>query len=456
MPPTAVTPEALMTNPASPTMHRTLTPASRANRRVGTRSGSGATRGRRTTLITLATKPRLRKITHPWAQRRAYVATILMEEPSTKPGTEFLYSNAGYGLLGHLAEKRGGQPFEALMRKMLFEPLGMQQTGFGVPDKVGVDQPKGHCGAPPKLRVQKPGEDELLPFLRPAGDIHASMADLTRFGRLHLGAGKNIRTAELPLLYTRKMAHHFMLAPSDYSIVEALRWGQVHGLGGDAQVVRALRGTRICTSVDNDEFWVSVLRFFIQNPMLDTAHYCPILDFVHNQKFVGDEVTGADGRLRTIPPPKPGFTMHGRTPPSLVQQVETWHGGLGYGSSADSGVTWKSNGIPAFRSVEGQSKPRIWTSRELCSKAQLAAEGRRMNHCVATYASSCRCGQASIWTMEVEDKDGLKKVATIEVANAISRIVQVSGRANRKPSTQVRTLLGRWASAAGLTISSWI
>jgi hypothetical protein len=41
---------------------------------------------------------------------------------------------------------------------------------------------------------------------------------------LHLARGENIRTAELPLPYTKRMAHHFLQAPADFTIEAALRW----------------------------------------------------------------------------------------------------------------------------------------------------------------------------------------------------------------------------------------
>ena len=52
---------------------------------------------------------------------------------------------------------------------------------------------------------------------------------------LQVGRGQNIRTADLPLPYMKRMAHHFMQAPADFTVEAALRWGQIHGLGGDAR-----------------------------------------------------------------------------------------------------------------------------------------------------------------------------------------------------------------------------
>ena len=59
---------------------------------------------------------------------------------------------------------------------------------------------------------------------------------------LHVGRGQNIRTADLPLPYTKRMAHRFMQAPADFTVEAALRWGQIHGLGGKERLARTIIG----------------------------------------------------------------------------------------------------------------------------------------------------------------------------------------------------------------------
>lgn len=61
----------------------------------------------------------------------------------------------------------------------------------------------------------------------------------------HIGAGLNIRTADLPLLLTKRMAHVFPQAPSHYLADEALRWAQVLGQGGDTDLADAINATRL-------------------------------------------------------------------------------------------------------------------------------------------------------------------------------------------------------------------
>ncbi len=47
-----------------------------------------------------------------------------------KPGEKHQYSNVGFGLLGYIVEEVSKQPFKQYCRENIFEPLGMQQTGW--------------------------------------------------------------------------------------------------------------------------------------------------------------------------------------------------------------------------------------------------------------------------------------------------------------------------------------
>lgn len=51
-----------------------------------------------------------------------------------QPGADWLY-NAGAQVLGVLLERASGQPLETLLRERLFEPLGMVDTSFSVPEE---------------------------------------------------------------------------------------------------------------------------------------------------------------------------------------------------------------------------------------------------------------------------------------------------------------------------------
>lgn len=273
-----------------------------------------------------------------------------------------------------------------------------------------------------------------------AGDTYDGQCQQAWF--LHVGAGENIRTAPtLPLAYTKRMAHHFMESPADLTIEGALRRGQILALGGSERLCRAVTATRLGTEFAQDEFWTSVLRFFIENPMLDLAQVGPIVDYVYAQKLAATE-----GGLGAQPmAPQPNFTMKGRTPESLLRQVEAWH--LALAKLPTYQAEWKPSGIPDFRFVEGTdaNSRRVWTITELLSTKALVTEGRTMHHCVASYAQSCARRVSAIFSMELEDRDGRRKVLTAEVHLPTKVICQARGKWNIEPTDKHRNILRRWA-----------
>lgn len=275
----------------------------------------------------------------------------------------------------------------------------------------------------------------------------------------HIGVGQNIRTApDIPIPLTKKMAHHFLKAPKHYTIEEALRWCQVHALGGNRYLADALRETRLSRTFSNDDFWLNVIRFFIANPMLDVSHVNPIIDYIWHQRYENRRVFVERGVAREIGPAQPNFSMRGRTPETLLRQVEEWHGELGRESKGRE-LEWHGSEIGEFHLLEGSEASRnmkFWSIRELLSSDELIDDGRALRHCVSTYARSCHTGQSSIWSMEIEDENGRRKILTIEVTPREKVIRQVRGRRNRLPTPKEKDLLGRWAEQEGLQFPGYI
>lgn len=271
----------------------------------------------------------------------------------------------------------------------------------------------------------------------------------------HVGIGVSIRTCSTPIVLTKKMAHAFLQAPSDVSISEAFRWAQVEGLGGDERLARALFGTRLGNSFEHDDFWTTVIRWFITHPMLDRRHVGTIVDYLHSQKFTSQDIFDRDGRPPE--PPQPNLSMKGRSPDTLLTQVACWHRAL----ARDNRVQvrqWSPQPFGGFELLEGdlaRENWKRWTVRELVSTQSLLAEGRSMKHCVGSYADSCSRGTSSIWTMEAETEGGVVKAVTIEVRNGQRLICQVRGRANRRATLSEQRILRCWAAKSGLKVASY-
>jgi CubicO group peptidase (beta-lactamase class C family) len=125
----------------------------------------------------------------PTSARRALLLGVTSKPPEAPPGTKFIYSNAGYAIAGHMAEKVTGKSWEDLVREKIFRPLGMSTAGFGPPGtKAKNDQPRGHKadGTP-----VEPGPEADNPVaIGPAGIIHCCIADWAKFAIANLPSAK--------------------------------------------------------------------------------------------------------------------------------------------------------------------------------------------------------------------------------------------------------------------------
>lgn len=118
--------------------------------------------------------------------RARYVADVLAREPIARPGTTFAYSNAGYALLSHIAERTAKEPYEKLVQEMVFKPLGLAHSSIG--DRSAADAgPSGHVQQPDgSLRpVLMRGPLEKM-LAGAGGGVWMSAGDLARFGQAHL------------------------------------------------------------------------------------------------------------------------------------------------------------------------------------------------------------------------------------------------------------------------------
>lgn len=277
---------------------------------------------------------------------------------------------------------------------------------------------------------------------------------------VHIGQGGNIRKAEgLPIPFTKRMAHHFLQAPAEYTIENAIRWAQIHALDGDARLVEAILPTLLGDRFhlpSREEFWETVLRFFIENPMLDTAHVGPIIDYLNNQRYVPDRRNDGEGRIVEARPPQPNLSMKGRTAETLLRQVEEWHAAL-VKRRKQSHFEWPACGIEGLNRKEGDERNQtVYVVRELLSTKELNAEGAEMGHCVGSYSYSCTSGQSAIFTMKRTDRAGTEGLLTIEVAIKTRVVRQARGRLNARPSPEAMRILRVWATEARLSLSSYL
>lgn len=281
-----------------------------------------------------------------------------------------------------------------------------------------------------------------------------------------LGRGESVRRIDLPIRLTRAMAHRFLQAPDHFTVTHALRWAQVITLGGSDELVAALLATRLGERLENEADWEDVIRFFVEHPELPAEQVGPIVDFVQQQRFEVRDGVRPDGSFGPVPPPRPDFTLKGRTPAALLRLMAAWHEALG--KHVEPEVTWPPAPLKPFQRVERISRPprahdprgqaapdeevRVWTISELCSSRELVLDGRQMHHCVATYVRACRFRLSSIWSLQLETRNGRCRLLTIEVQLATRKIVQARRKYNGWPQAAELALMAEWAAREGLVV----
>ncbi len=97
----------------------------------------------------------------------------------TPPGERHVYSNLGYGILGHVLSRLSGMSYPDFMRERVFMPLGLTHTSVDIGPGLEEHQ------------AQRYGSDGLpIPFYdfdHPAASaVYSSAHDLVRFGMFHL------------------------------------------------------------------------------------------------------------------------------------------------------------------------------------------------------------------------------------------------------------------------------
>jgi hypothetical protein len=254
-----------------------------------------------------------------------------------------------------------------------------------------------------------------------------------------LAQGDNFKTAGFPIELTKKQVHLFLQAPNDYTIPQALRYGQILGLNGDRQLVAAINNLDLSYS----EFWTTVIQFFINNPMLDRYQVGPIVDYIKHQKFSSNA-------------PEPNLSMKGRTADSLLKQVENWHAKLRK-EKPKKQMEWKTSGIPGFEKVEGleyKSNYRNWKITELLTSNELYAEGKTQKHCVGSYSYSASSGRVAIFSLRKIDVARQEEIVlTIEVNLMSKAIVQARKKYNERPDPKASEILSEWAGKVGLRLN---
>jgi CubicO group peptidase (beta-lactamase class C family) len=146
-------------------------------------------------------------VNHPVPKERVF-ELITKKPPMHAPGEDMSYNNSGYYLAGLVIEKATGKTYEQNVRELLFEPLGMTNSGFDFSNLAKDVKATGYQFL--NAQVQKPYTylDSTVGYS--AGAIYSTAGDMYK--------------------WTRAIAQRQILSPGSWNIAFTPKAGD-YGIG---------------------------------------------------------------------------------------------------------------------------------------------------------------------------------------------------------------------------------
>lgn len=108
-----------------------------------------------------------------------------------EPGTRWSYSNIGYDVLGRIIEVVAKQPYDAFLKEHIFEPLGMRDTTFFLPedkrDRLATLYTLTESGLQRAAAQYGTQNGPKIPM--PAGGLVSTAEDIFRFNMMMRNGG---------------------------------------------------------------------------------------------------------------------------------------------------------------------------------------------------------------------------------------------------------------------------
>ncbi len=114
------------------------------------------------------------------------------------PGEYYNYSSFSSNLIQGIIEKVSGEPFEAYLKKHIWEPVGMLATSFDVPSRIVAHRGKGYIRDEKGILVNAPYEDVSYKYA--GGGILSTPEDLLKLAQA-LNEGILLKPVTLDKMY---------------------------------------------------------------------------------------------------------------------------------------------------------------------------------------------------------------------------------------------------------------
>lgn len=249
--------------------------------------------------------------------------------------------------------------------------------------------------------------------------------------------GRSVRalagTKILPAQLTRRMCHLLTTPPHRMGFVAMVRRAQVLGCGGTEQLARSLHLMELCDFKSDENYWADVIHWLCRQDLPDRRTIKAIVEFLDQREFYDERVA-----------------IHGRTWRSVLRDAERLQR-----EEARLRRIRRPRRLPAAATPESRPCADLdgftaneWAIARIRSARKLVLEGAAMRHCVADYRPELAAGISSFWSLTC----GGKRRLTIEVRSAEMRIVEICGKANRRPRQDEMRQVEKWAQSSGLAL----
>jgi CubicO group peptidase (beta-lactamase class C family) len=118
-------------------------------------------------------------------RQSAWIRAILSGKPLAAPGEQWMYSSAGYAILGEIITRASGTRYEQYVMDEIVSPLGMNRTFFDVPDDLHPEL----CIINDFEASRLKNNDRTYAPPRAGGGLYSTLDDLFRFGQMLLNGG---------------------------------------------------------------------------------------------------------------------------------------------------------------------------------------------------------------------------------------------------------------------------
>lgn len=111
----------------------------------------------------------------PPVSLKQLIAYFSNEPLIMRPGQKFAYSNSNYIVLSAIIEKITGEKFEQVVRRMIFEPSGMQHSGFDFKHVKDSSKSTGHISIKKNSTIPEDFDSSYAPG---CGSMYSTAMDI--------------------------------------------------------------------------------------------------------------------------------------------------------------------------------------------------------------------------------------------------------------------------------------